>query len=74
MKVGDMVIRKNSMTESTLVRIATQAQRERLGYGIILKKQMSGRPAHPCISVLYPKTGRVYTIAESLVEVISESR
>jgi len=51
----------------------SEKQKERLGHGIVLSKQMAGsNPVHPCITVLYPKTGEVYDIAESLVEIVSE--
>ena len=73
MKVGDMIIRRVRDIPDVHMRAAVN-QRELLGYGIILSKQMAGRPAHPCVSVYYPKTGKIYDIAESLVEVISESR
>lgn len=64
MKVGDLVIRKNVMSGAD--------QRERLGAGIVLTKQMTGRPLHPCITVFYSKIGEAYSIAESLMEVVSE--
>ena len=64
MKVGDLVIRKNVMDGTT--------QRERLGTGIVLTKQMTGRPLHPCITVFYSKIGKAYEVAESLMEVVSE--
>ena len=70
MKVGDLVIRK-SAPEGWKNQVAAE-QRKKLGPGIILTKQMAGLPAHPCITVLYPKTGEVWDIAESLMEVISE--
>ena len=73
MKIGDLVIRK--IPERGKCRLAPSLrQRRELGHGVILKKQMAGNPAHPCISVYYPKAGRIYDIAESLMEVISESR
>ncbi|HIK67375.1 MAG TPA: hypothetical protein EYF95_05345 [Flavobacteriales bacterium] len=76
MEVGDLVIRKIvSEDEGILRSLAAKKNREELGLGIILSKQMAGsEPVHPCITVLYPKLGRVYDIAESLMEVISESR
>ena len=73
MKVGDLVIRKVRGALSCDLRAAVN-QRELLGHGIILTKQMAGNPSHPCVSVYYPKTGQIYDIAESLMEVISESR
>ena len=68
MKVGDLVKREfNSVTWKE-----ARKQFLRLGYGIVLSKQMGGRnPEHPCITVLYPKTGQTYDIAESLMEVVS---
>ena len=73
MKVGDLVIRK--LPERGAGRQAPPLwHRKELGHGVILTKQMDGNPAHPCISVYYPKVGKIYDIAESLMEVISESR
>jgi len=68
MKVGDLVLRKDELDISSMV------MRQIMGPGIILSKQMSGDPAHPCITVIYPAHGKIYDIAESLVEVISEGR
>ncbi len=74
MKIGDMVIRKVRDLPDFRMKSAVE-QRDRLGHGLILSKQMSGsNPIHPCVSVYYPKTGEIYDIAESLIEVISESR
>jgi len=68
MKVGDLVLRKEGKDMSSMI------QRFEFGPGIILSKQMAGsNPPHPCITVLYPRVGLVYDIAESLVEVIAES-
>ena len=68
MKVGDLIKRDfNSVQWKT-----AREQHQRLGFGIVLSKQISGQPRHPCVTVLYPKTGQVYDIAESLVEVVSE--
>ena len=65
MKVGDLVTRKKSKDYLTVT----------LGLGIILSKQLGGsNPVHPCITVYYPGMGRTWDIAESLMEVISESR
>lgn len=74
MKVGDMVIRK--VPERGLGRRAPALEQiRRLGHGLVLTKQMSGsNPVHSCITVYYPKTGQIYDIAESLMEVISEIR
>jgi hypothetical protein len=75
MKVGDLIIRKvlgipgfNPEDQSP------EWQRKALGHGVILTKQMSGNPVHPCITVYYPMTGEMYDIAEALVEVISAGR
>ena len=73
MKVGDLVIRKVRDLPDWKLRPAVD-QRQRLGHGFILTKQWSGQPRHPCITVFYPKTGEIYDIAESLMEVISASR
>lgn len=74
MKVGDLVIRKVTNLPDWKLRPAVE-QREQLGHGLVLTKQMGGsNPRHPCITVYYPKTGQMYDIAESLMEVISESR
>jgi hypothetical protein len=65
MKVGDLVIRKKSQNMSSLI------MREGFRTGIILSKQPGGRnPVHPCITVYYPRVGKVWDIAESLMEVI----
>ncbi len=69
MKVGDLVIRKKGKDVSSMIMHA------HFGPGIILSKQMGGsNPVHPCITVYYPQAGKIWDIAESLVEVISESR
>lgn len=60
MKVGDLVIRKKQLGSKE--------------FGIVLSKQMAGRPAHPCVTVLYPRIGKSYDMAEVLMEVVSESR
>ena len=74
MKTGDLVIRKVRDLPDWKLKPAI-IQRERLGYGVILTKQMAGsNPLHPCISVYYPKSGEIWDIAESLMEVISASR
>ena len=74
MKVGDLVIRK--VPERGLGRRAPALEQiRRLGHGLVLTKQMGGsNPVHSCITVYYPKTGQIYDIAESLMEVISECR
>ena len=74
MKVGDLVIRKVSDKSGDLKQGAIE-QMDRCGHGIILSKQMGGmNPSHPCITVYYPKLGKIYDVAECLMEVISEGR
>ncbi len=73
MKVGDLVIRKIKGLPHWLEESAVD-QRERLGHGVVLSKQMAGSPEHMCISVYYPREGKIYDVAESLMEVISEGR
>ena len=69
MKVGDLVIRKD---EPDAWWAESKPNHE---FGLVLSKQMGGsNPVHPCITVLYPKSGEIYDIAESLMEVISEAR
>lgn len=64
-----------SEDEGILRSLAAKKQRAYLSYGIILSKQMAGsNPVHPCITVLYPRVGKTYDIAESLMEAINESR
>ena len=76
MKVGDLVIRKiDNIDVGHITSIeAAMDQRRRLGHGVVLSRQMGGLPSHPCVSVFYPRVGKVYDIAESLMEVISEAR
>ena len=72
MKVGDLVIRKIGKDWSWSEARARR-QREELGHGIIISKQMDGsNPVHPCITVLYPKVGKMYDVAESLMEIVSD--
>ncbi len=74
MQVGDLVIRRVFQSSGvTSASIAVQ-QREMLGMGIVLSKQLDGSPAHPCVTVFYPKVSKKYNIAEALLEVINESR
>jgi hypothetical protein len=71
MKVGDLVIRKRG-GEAIWQRQAAYEQREELGVGVVLSKQMSGKPAHPCLKVYYAKVGKSWDIAESYMELVSE--
>ena len=64
MKVGDLVRRKIPVVGSPSLS----------GVGIIVGKHIAGNPPHKCIDVFYPKVGKTWSIGESLVEVISESR
>ena len=68
MKVGDLVQRKiKSPIDAELV---TKTGK----YGVVVSKQIAGKPAHKCVTVYWAKSGKFYLIAERLVEVISESR
>jgi len=69
MKIGDLIIRRVFHRATAAIN-----QRELLGFGIVISKIMAGTPEHPCVIVFYPKVGKSYSIAESLVEVVSESR
>jgi len=72
-QVGDLVIRKINSAIHWRQASAVQ-QREMLGMGIILSKQMAGSPSHPCVTVFYPKVNKKYSIAESLLEVVNANR
>jgi len=81
MKIGDLVIRKINVVPEGVNGHSLQNRIDEarltsadLGHGIVLSKQIAGNPKHSCISVYYPKLGKIYDIAESLMEVISESR
>lgn len=71
MKVGDLVIRKIREVPEWKLRAALN-QKNLLGHGIVLSKNMAGRPKHPCVNVYYAKAGMSYSIAESLLEVIND--
>ena len=71
MQVGDLVIRSIFHGSSDPRIAAALNQRELLGMGIVLSKQLAGSPAHPCVTVFYPKVNRKYDIAEALLEVVS---
>ena len=61
MKIGDLVKRRD---ERFL---------DWYGFGIVMSLQPGGsNPVHPCATVFYPKEGKSWDIAVSLVEVISE--
>ena len=67
MKVGDLVIRRCKTPHAL-------RQRTDLGSGIVLSKHVHGNPPHPCVNVFYGKAGKSWLIAESLMELINESR
>ena len=71
MQVGDLVMRR-VFNVPDWKRESAVEQRERLGVGIVLSKQMAGTPKHPCVTVFYPKTNQAWDIAEGLLEVVSE--
>jgi len=73
-KAGDLVIRKVDLDHTQLRLRSAVEQRNRLGHGIVLSTYTGGNPAHTCLEVFYPKVGKIYDIAESLMEVISEGR
>ena len=73
MKVGDLIIRRILNVPDWKAKVAIE-QRERLGHGVILSKQVAGNPLHPCVTVFYPKTGEIWDVAEGLMEVISAGR
>lgn len=66
-KVGDLVMRDFNSVQWN----GARKQHARLGHGIVLSKQMGGKPCvQPCITVYYPKVGQIYDIAESLMKVV----
>jgi len=71
MKVGDLVTRR-VFNGPDWKRQSAVEQRERLGVGIVLSKQMAGTPKHPCVTVFYPKANQAWDIAEGLLEVVCE--
>ena len=72
MKVGDLVKRKTGGCPEWKWVVARE-QRQELGIGVVLSKQMGGKPEHSCLTVYYSKVGKSWDIAESLMEVVSES-
>ena len=64
MKVGDLVRR----LDGGLVRVVLA------GTGVVVSLQPAGRPVHPCATVFWFEHKKYYNIAESKLEVISESR
>ena len=69
MKVGDLVTRKIKGP------IDKQLADKTGKIGIIIEKRgLEGDPAHACVDVFYGKSGKIFSIAERLIEVVSESR
>ncbi len=68
MKLGDLVKRKiKGPIDLTL--------EENTGkIGMVIEKHISGTPPHRCVTVFYPYSNKTHSIAESLLEVVSETR
>ena len=71
--IGSLVIR-NIKCDCEIKKRDAIRQRQRLGFGVVLTRQMSGTPLHPCLTVYYPKVGKIYDIGESLMEVLGAKR
>ena len=63
LKVGDLVCRRIRTPMDVELSESTGK------LGIVVSRKMSGMPLHPCVEVWYMKSGKVYSIGESLVEV-----
>ena len=74
MKVGDLV-RRNSVNEGFVAfmnRWSPAHRAPRVGVGIILSLQPGGsNPVHPCATVFYPRAGKTWDIAVSLIELVN---
>ena len=71
MNIGDLVQRKICPADGGILKSeAAIHSRKVMGMGIVMSKQISGDPPHPCVNVLYPRIGKSYMIAESLLEVV----
>jgi hypothetical protein len=69
MKIGDLVIRKDPPAG------LSWGRNSQLGPGFVIKKMMGGKnPVHPCVRVLYPRIGKFYDMAESLMKVVSKKK
>ena len=68
LEIGDLVRRKINRPMDVELAQSTGE------YGIVVERKMAGDPLHPCVKVLYTKTGKVYSIAESRVEVVSVAK
>ena len=68
MKVGDLVERKiKGPIDSHLVAKTGK-------YGLVISKLIAGNPSHKCAIVYWANSRTCYSIAEYLIEVVSESR
>ena len=63
-KVGDMVVRKIGKP------IDQHLENENGKYGIVVGREMVGKPIHPCVIVSWSKSLRPTSIAESYLEVV----
>ena len=73
MKVGDLVKRTGKCL--TLRGVSRPGFKANLGVGIVVSLQLGGRnPVHPTATVFWFEKGKDYKIAESLLEVVSETR
>ena len=63
-QIGDLVSRRiNRPMDKTLA--------DSTGHlGLVVSRQMSGDPPHACVNVWWMKSGKTYSIAERLLEVI----
>ena len=72
MKVGDIIKRKAKEYDKWCIQ-----QNDINGYGLVLKREVKylDKRSHttPILTVYYCKTGKISTVAETLMEVISES-
>ena len=68
LKIGDLVRRKIKR------RMDVELAKSTGEYGIVVERKLDGDPLHPCVKVLYTKTGKVYSIGESRVEVVSVAK
>ena len=74
MKIGDLVRRKRPSVHWHISKQRDAIrQLVKNGIGVVVDKKMAGQPLHDVVTVLYPRNGRQWDIAESLMEVVSES-
>jgi len=63
-KIGDVVVRK-------INRPMDQRIENEVGkYGIVVGREMLGKPIHPCVTVSWSKSLQPTSIAESYLEVV----